>query len=315
MSKTVMIPSTQGNPFVCSVNNQKYSYEAGTEQTVPDEVAAIIDSADNFPPAAPDVDAPFNGGGGWPADLPKPSVGGYGYTEQGEQTVITWDGDTEGRDVFDNAYYKITDDAPQISTNFKKFIFNGVEHEITEENIEAGADHLIFIIVNDIIYVVIADEDVDLGGVSVTKGVYFVKAPVGGYVSSLTYGTPDTVHKIDERYLPSSGGGGAMVVVPISLNMETHEYEFTDDAIPTLDAFKSDFDSGKMYPISLLATAYLGGMPVVAASTITNINSAQGMFTMFAYAFGEGDSGLTANEYTIMNSGGEWSISMTNIGE
>lgn len=29
-----------------------------------------------------------SGGGGWPADLPKPSVGGYGYTEQGEQMVI-----------------------------------------------------------------------------------------------------------------------------------------------------------------------------------------------------------------------------------
>lgn len=28
------------------------------------------------------------GGGGWPADLPKPSVGGYGYAESGERTVI-----------------------------------------------------------------------------------------------------------------------------------------------------------------------------------------------------------------------------------
>lgn len=43
MSKTVMIPSNM-NPWVCYINNNIYSYPAGTEQSVPDEVAALIES-------------------------------------------------------------------------------------------------------------------------------------------------------------------------------------------------------------------------------------------------------------------------------
>ena len=43
MSKTVLIP-TETDPFVVDINNIKYSYPAGTEQTVPDDVAAVINN-------------------------------------------------------------------------------------------------------------------------------------------------------------------------------------------------------------------------------------------------------------------------------
>lgn len=43
MSKTVLIP-TETDPFVVDINNVKYSYPAGTEQTVPDDVAAVINN-------------------------------------------------------------------------------------------------------------------------------------------------------------------------------------------------------------------------------------------------------------------------------
>lgn len=40
--KTVMIPSNVTPNFVCEINGKVYSYPAGTEQSVPDEVAALI---------------------------------------------------------------------------------------------------------------------------------------------------------------------------------------------------------------------------------------------------------------------------------
>lgn len=41
--KTVLIPN-ETDPFVVNINNVKYSYPAGTEQTVPDDVAAVINN-------------------------------------------------------------------------------------------------------------------------------------------------------------------------------------------------------------------------------------------------------------------------------
>lgn len=40
--KTVMIPSSM-SPFIVYVNDKKYTYPAGTEQEVPDEVAVVIE--------------------------------------------------------------------------------------------------------------------------------------------------------------------------------------------------------------------------------------------------------------------------------
>lgn len=42
MSKKIQIPECM-NPFVITVNNQMYSYPAGTTQEVPDDVAAVIE--------------------------------------------------------------------------------------------------------------------------------------------------------------------------------------------------------------------------------------------------------------------------------
>ena len=59
MSKTVTIPSGD-NPFIAKINDRYYSYPAGTTVSVPDEVAALIESIQgNDPPAtipaAPDM--------------------------------------------------------------------------------------------------------------------------------------------------------------------------------------------------------------------------------------------------------------------
>lgn len=65
MSKTVIIPHT-ADPWICYVNGVRYSYAAGTEQTVPDEVASIIEQAKGYPPEAKAVEQPWN------PDIPEP---------------------------------------------------------------------------------------------------------------------------------------------------------------------------------------------------------------------------------------------------
>lgn len=151
-------------------------------------------------------------GGGWPAELPKPSVGGYGYTEQGEQTVITWDGDTEGRTFFTDFginYYKI-EDAPD---DFEPNLVAGIsdlsgaisDYVVDDQRDMAGAINVGATDGANALIVVNADKYASVSGADVTQnGVYFAKAEISGIayqITSLTYGTPDTVHKIDDKYL------------------------------------------------------------------------------------------------------------------
>ena len=49
MSKHVTIPSNM-NPWWCNINGVVYSYTAGSTQTVPDEVAAVIENYNNMLP-------------------------------------------------------------------------------------------------------------------------------------------------------------------------------------------------------------------------------------------------------------------------
>lgn len=239
-------------------------------------------------------------------------TGGIGWTESGEQTVITWDGNTEGRESVVGVYYKVSDSAPTIGVALTSFTFAGTEIPISEDYITEFDEHAIFVGDGEDDYIFIAYSDTSFEGTEINKGVYFYNTPKG-YVSSLTYGTPDTIHKIDEKYLPASGG--AMVTVPIGMNIQTYEYELTDDSISVLDTIKSDFESGKRYPICLLASVDVSGVSMSNEYLISSINAASGQFVMSAYAFGQGASGLVANIFTIMNVGGEWSIGTTNIGE
>jgi hypothetical protein len=52
------------NPYRAIVNGVEHAYEAGAETTVAPGVEELINAADNFPPAAEEVQPPFAGGGG-----------------------------------------------------------------------------------------------------------------------------------------------------------------------------------------------------------------------------------------------------------
>ena len=49
MSKSVKIPAGV-DPWVCRINTKTYSYPAGSTQTVPDEVAALISANEAMEP-------------------------------------------------------------------------------------------------------------------------------------------------------------------------------------------------------------------------------------------------------------------------
>lgn len=74
MSKSIKIPDTM-NPFVVILNGKKYVYEAGATETVPDEVAELIESIP-APASAPAVEAPW--------EVPEATEDAAGVVLQGE---------------------------------------------------------------------------------------------------------------------------------------------------------------------------------------------------------------------------------------
>lgn len=146
-------------------------------------------------------------------------TGGFGWTEQSEQTVITWDGNTEGRDVLtiiDSEHpddvirmYKVTEySSKQFTENCEFFVAGSQLRDVTLYTY----DHAEMYGVVYPLAIRTDGTDFDIQHVGTvhaeSSGVYFIDLD-GAYVESLTYGTPDTVHKIDPKYL---GGGGMLVV-------------------------------------------------------------------------------------------------------
>lgn len=66
--KKVTIP-TCSNPFVVNINGKKYTYPAGTEQEVPDEVAVIIEAHEEHHNTGPEPTTPPFGAGGGSASI------------------------------------------------------------------------------------------------------------------------------------------------------------------------------------------------------------------------------------------------------
>ena len=132
---------------------------------------------------------------------------GYPWSEQ---TVIEWDGNTEGKIVFGGQFYKVSNKTPTIEDVGKDFemtatsIVNeegqsvelSVTNTITEiaSGVFAIGDNA-FVCPNDAVGVDI------MGVVFEEAGIYFNCPEVGLYVSSLTYGT---VTPISETLLPNS---------------------------------------------------------------------------------------------------------------
>lgn len=102
--KTVKIPGN-ASLWECNINGVRYAYPGGTTQSVPDEVAALISTTDDYPPAAPDVQPPFEAGKGdmnksdYDADGAVKEAGGIAaYVEEhgGSGDMLAADYDADG---------------------------------------------------------------------------------------------------------------------------------------------------------------------------------------------------------------------------
>lgn len=158
------------------------------------------------------------GNGGWPADLPKPSVGGYGYTEQGEQ--VLFDGDLlidQPSQPPTGAVYNIIDiDQLEVGETYK-IVWNGVDYTCECMSVDlGGGDELAYLgnlsimgfpISTDYPFLFVYQEDGYMVA-TLTTGTYSIKLSKSG----------ETIHKIDEKYLPQSGGIEMLYLLPIDDN-------------------------------------------------------------------------------------------------
>ena len=171
----------------------------------------------SFPPTWEEYDTNNDGisGGEDPIIDNAKTTGGIGWTERGTETTITWDGNTEGKYMVNlGAEFKLYNIAELTPTTDE--VIGGViytksgedgtfETKITADSIVKMSEHSYMIKGFGQDKVIVALEYSEINGVTFEHGVYFSKSGSGTlskYIKSITYGTPDTVHKIDEKYVP-----------------------------------------------------------------------------------------------------------------
>lgn len=229
-------------------------------------------------------------GGGWPSDLPKPSVGGYGYTESGNQTVIDWDGDTEGREKIDleeMTLYKISHVTPASS----EFIGNKFYYYSTDDGLRPITIDADFIMTSDSSdgTFIIGEADIlvadSAGSVSFlggevefsipTAGIYFAESYYG-HTSYVMYGSRDTQHKIDDRYLYDEEidltNGVTFSIVDDSVS---HTFGVSNSMVTPIAGCKfiPKLKAGETYVISIGSSGSqtVGGFTYKALNDTTNI--------------------------------------------
>lgn len=129
------------------------------------------------------------------------------HYEENNQTVIEWDGNTEGRDSFEFSvatFYKVSDLVPQEDT-----VVGGTLAFSSGESMSVGTDTIVageggYIIFEPAIVMkstkaTIADIPIE----APSTGIYFVSYGASEYTSSLTYGST-IVHPLDEKWIPDS---------------------------------------------------------------------------------------------------------------
>lgn len=154
------------------------------------------------------------GGGSDPIVENAKQTGGFGYTEQGNQTVITWDGNTEGKQMVSLgqvSLYKIAELTPTTDEVIGGVIYTKSGDnvtsptKITADSIVPMSENVYKINGYGQSFVVVALEYSEIEALTFERGVYFSKSGSGvtsKYIKSITYGTPDAVHKIDKKYVP-----------------------------------------------------------------------------------------------------------------
>ncbi|MBQ0141296.1 MAG: hypothetical protein KBT06_00600 [Prevotellaceae bacterium] len=170
---------------------------------------------------------------------------GMGWTSEEEVPAfnIEWDGNTEGREevVWDHHMYKVSDELISkeniVGATVSFVDESGTESIIiTEDNITIYDYPMYGINFGDTVLIFVCSENFVISDEELHKGVYFFESE-GNYISSITKpaSTVETVHQIDEKYIPS--GGGALDTIKLTVSEEDYD---DDVVIPTLVTPKSD---------------------------------------------------------------------------
>ena len=124
MSKTVKIPDNM-KPWEAIINGVKYVYEAGTEQEVPDEVAAFIERLESVKPEVQEPVPPFGSAGGgvtsWNDLTDKPFDSKVKIVEVVPEQSVTC------RNEDEEPYGKDIGFMPEVGKKYRVF-FNGDEY-------------------------------------------------------------------------------------------------------------------------------------------------------------------------------------------
>lgn len=180
------------------------------------------------------------GGGSGPID-PKRLPEGYPYKEQSE-TVIEWDGNTEGRATITGKNFKVTDIALSGLAGNQVILYNnGVleEHIISGETVEGDLRY----------YSITLDEGAYAGesltvlwsipaenAYSLEGGTYFYWENENVYLSEVSAVT-ETIHPMAPEFLPAGVGGAFLITVT--------DDNGTKKADKTFEEIKAAYDSGK----------------------------------------------------------------------
>lgn len=127
--KTITIPNDY-NPFIVEVNGVMFKYPAGTEQSVPDHVAAVIEQYKNSQPKeaeAPVAGYVYTADGKWSAEfLPSQGGGGSLYLHK-VHAVKSYDPE-QGEDTGYNfyIYFYSSSDVPATTFDAIKEASHGV---------------------------------------------------------------------------------------------------------------------------------------------------------------------------------------------
>lgn len=216
--------------------------------------------------------------GGWPADLPKPSVGGYGYTEQGEQTVIV---DNESiATVADRGMNTGLFATPfDIVDGTYTVIFNGTEYNLNSAFAEAYG----FWYLGEVAESGPSFSRYPFSIVSEEHEATLYTEFAGDYEVTVKK-SPDTIHKIDEKYLPAKQEMIVKINTYGSANYSVKEI---------VEAYESGVDiRGYIYRgVNLFSPAQF-----VVAETISD--SFQVCFTAYEYISSTSGVGVTKLKLT-----------------
>jgi hypothetical protein len=192
--KKVMIPTSM-DPFVVEVNGWKYEYPAGTEQEVPEEVAAVIENIEGNTPK-PDPRAG------------EPSFESLRDKPFGEDTKVIFD-QTIDFTQLSNGQYMTDGFWPIKAGDTVAVTLDGVKHECTAFNHSDEYGSMV-IFGNSIIFGGDDTGEPFVGGVVPGQGSILIDLDEPTVRSVKIEKTE--IHKLDPKFLPSGMGGGMTVL-------------------------------------------------------------------------------------------------------